>query len=463
MSVALDLNFLCRVIPQARIVGPEPQHIRFCFDSRLIQAGDIFVALPGARVDGHDFLQSAYERGAVGCMIAAAKEDSFLTLSESLRVKLCCIIVQDPQAALLALAHAWRMQFSVPVVGITGSVGKTSTKELLVRMLTVAGKSVLATQGTQNTAVSCALVLLQMTDKHDVVVCEMGISRRGEMQELAALIRPTVALITSLGHSHAEGLGALSDIAAEKRAIFSYFKEDSIGIVNGDMPLLSGVAYRHPLIKFGLKTSNQIQARKIRFHGMSAECVLKIYNQRYQLRIPTHHVGRIVNILAAASLAHVLAVPHEFIVSVAQEPVVVPGRFELKRLRYGSGVMVNDCYNASPESMRAAFLAFERMEVAGAKIVVLGDMLELGASSVYWHRQLGRLLSKAPSVTHVVFVGTQIAVARKYVPHHMHLEHVAQWHDAVPVVKNNLGVDAAVLVKGSRGMQLDRLVAEISE
>src|SRR5690606_28378310 len=155
------------------------------------------------------------------------------------------IAVPDTLQGLIRLAMAWRDQFSYPVIGITGSVGKTSTKEMIVNICKKANINYVASHGNQNTKIGLALNILRMREKHNVALFEVGISKRGEMVQLARMMKPTSAVITSIGHSHMEGLGSLSDIALEKRSIFHCFTEESIGIINGDIPMLSDIGYTH--------------------------------------------------------------------------------------------------------------------------------------------------------------------------------------------------------------------------
>ena len=135
--------------------------------------------------------------------------------------------------------------------------------------------------------------MLQMKPEHQVAIFEMGVSKRGEMARMAALVKPTTAIITAIGHSHMEGLGSLTDIAAEKREIFKYFKESNIGIINGDMPILANISYNHPIVKFGCKTTNQVQARKIQSNNTHTHFILKLYKDRFKIILDTNHSGRV--------------------------------------------------------------------------------------------------------------------------------------------------------------------------
>ena len=460
----LNKKFFQNSITESLFLGnAEPCFDHCVIDSRCAKTGSAFFALQGEKVDAHDFLRDAYNQGARTFIIEKAKKGKADVFTAAQLKDMSLILVDDVFKTLIDLATAWRAQVTCPVVGITGSVGKTSTKEMLVAVLKLSGKECLATEGTRNTLVSIAATLLSLRAHHASVVIEMGINKRGEMANLAAMVRPTMGIITTVAHSHMEGLGSLSDIAAEKRDLFKYFKEGDIGIINGDQPLLAAISYQHPVVKFGFKTTNQVQARKVQVYNSSTSCSLKLYGKKYQLIMTTIHTGRLLNALAVAAAAHLLDVDHATILQGIEKAAVVPGRFELKKLRKGQGIVVNDCYNANPESMKEALLAFERMETRGKKIAVLGDMLELGVNTPFWHRQLGRLLRKAPSLARVIFVGTHIKAAEKTIPVGIPFSIVANWQQAIDEVRRYLEDDMAVLVKASNGVGLKNLVEKIIE
>lgn len=459
-----DEQFLQKAVAQALIVqGKFPDSARFSIDTRTLQPGDIFVALPGAKVDGHQFISDALARGAQGLIVAQSQLARVQALGEKALQGALIVAVQDTLEALVAMASAWRAQFSYPVVGITGSVGKTSTKEMLAAIVTAQGVQCLVSHGNQNTRVGLALNMLRMRPEHQVAIFEVGISKRGEMAVLAGLLRPTTGIITNVGHAHMEGLGSLADIAVEKRDLFKYFTEDSIGIVNGDQALLAQVAYAHPVIKFGVKTVNQVQARKVVLGKQGVSFTLKIYKERYSINLTNVHESAISITLAAAAAAHLLGVPHETIVASIQVPRTVKDRFEQRKLKHNKGIIISDCYNANPESMKAALLAFQRIDTAAQKVAVLGDMLELGPTSPFWHRQLGRFLRKVPSLRRVILVGDMVQWTRKMIPVGINVERVATWQEAASLLEQALDRDSLVLVKGSRGMKLDNLVACVSE
>ncbi len=449
----IQKKFFISVIADAQWYGPDlPENLNLVVDSRTIKPGDIFVAFKGQKQDGHDYIHEALIRGARG--VIAESLPAGITLDSAITY----IIVKNTLDAVVNVAQAWRNQLDIPVVGITGSVGKTTTKELLGEIVQAAGKKVLVSQGNQNTVLGISLTIWSLRKDHEIAIFEMGISKKGEMSRMANLVRPTLGVITYIGHSHMLGLGSCEDIAAEKREIFTYFKQDSIGIIQGDQKVLTQVAYNHPIIKFGNKMSHQVQLRKVVVQHDHIACTMKLYHEKFNLTVPTTNMGFLNCMLAATAAAYVLGVSNQIIITTIQKPLVVAGRYEKKLLPDNKGLIINDAYNASPESMKAALLAFEKVR-AKNKIAVLGDMLELGDLSGFWHRQIGRFLKKVPSLTKLVLVGNEVSFIQKTAPLGLSCILVSTWNEAVgPLTALAKEPDTAILVKASRGIALNNLV-----
>jgi len=458
----LTEEFITSVIPDARILYKKYKNpVSFSIDSRTIEKGEIFVPLEGKNCDGHTFIKDVLvNKEAAGSLISFEKENLLSEIDQKVLKNKCIISVPHTKNALIALATAWREQFSYPVVGITGSIGKTSTKEIVCNILDVAQKPYIASFANRNTELGLALSILNMRSDHEVAVFELGISRRGEMKRLVSLVKPTIGVITGIGHCHMEGLGSIADIAAEKRDIFSLFKEDNIGVINGDQPLLSNVGYPHPIVRFGSKTTNQIQARKININNNCTTFVLKLYKEKFNILLKSIHRGSVFNALAAVAVGYLLKVSSETIVKAIQIPLVVANRFEPKTIsiKGSKTTFISDCYNASPESMKEALLAFEHCESQGPKIAVLGDMLELGINSPFWHRQLGRFLRKVPSLQKVFLVGSHTEWTKKTVPVGLEVHHYKNWKELVGPLKETLEENSSVLIKGSRAVELDKII-----
>ena len=455
-----DEQFIQQAISDVSIIGPIPTNPSFIVDSRFAKKDDIFVALPGKNHNGHTFIIDALKRGAAGAIIAADKEKECTNqLKKTALENKLLIIVPDPLHALVALATAWRQNFNCPVIGITGSIGKTTTKETIAAVLKASGKPFIVSQGNQNTQIGAALNVLRMRKEHKAAVFEMAVNRRGEMAVIARIVRPTIGVITNIGHCHMEGLGSLHDIALEKRDIFKYFTEEDIGIINGDQSLLSRISFAHPVIKFGNKTTNQIQVRKVRIIESTIRCILKIYKQKYEIVLSNQHAFAVTSALVAASIGHILQIPYDKIIEAIQEPLVVAGRFEKKPFKKGPAVIISDCCNANPESMKAALLAFQNMETNATKVAVIGDMLELGVNSPFWHRQIGRFLRKVPSLKKVILVGNIVEWTEKTLPLGIQAVRVTNWQEARDILPEIIGnQDSMILVKASNGVGLLNLV-----
>lgn len=452
----LDVSFVRRVLPDAQIQGVEPEIFTFALDSRQVKPGDIFVALQGLRTDGHLHIQDAVARGATGYFINKPFLSSVLSQVQN---NAFIVAVDDTHDAFVELARAWRSQCTITFVAITGTMGKTTTKELLASIVGQSGFSYIASFGNQNTLLGASLNLLRITDQTQVAIFEVGISKRTEMKDIVQLLQPTYAAITCIGHQHMDGLGSsLHDIAQEKRVIFSCFNEDNIGVINGDQALLEDIAYAHPVIKFGLKTNNQIQARKINISGEKTSLILKIYDEKFPVVIPSNHRGYIMNVLAASALAYLLKIPAAIIAKAVEKPVVVASRQEKLKIQNNRGILINDCYNANPENVKEALLSLEHTATGKKSIFVFGDMLGLGSEAPFWHRQIGRFLAKIPTLVRVILVGDLVQWTKNAAPRGLTIDHVSNWQQAASILESQLNDDTVVLVKGSLAMNLGSLV-----
>ena len=439
---------------------------KFCIDSRKAQANYAFIALEGNNVDGHSFLQEALERGAIAFIIKRDKKDCLQKVSKKLLDGKLVILVDDTLKALTELAKHWRLNFDYPVIGITGSIGKTSTKQMIASILQFAKFPAYISFKNQNTIIGLSLNILNMRDEHKAAIFELGISQIGEMDQLADILRPTIALITRISHSHTLNLGTLAGVAEQKRQIFKYFNTNNIGVICGDQQLLTGSYYNHPVIKFGLQTKNQIQARMIKEIDGGTSFMLKIYGKKQRIKLNGNHSGFVNNALAASSLAHLLNIMLSDIAQGLQSFKGFDNRFEQKKITKGRGFFVSDCYNANPESMKAAIFAFGQMKSNGPKIVVLGDMLELGENEYFWHKHIGRFLSKISDLSVAVLVGKRAKLIAKTAPVTLKIDCVDNWQQAKDrlnsILQNNKQKESLILVKASRGVQLDKMVDELS-
>jgi UDP-N-acetylmuramoyl-tripeptide--D-alanyl-D-alanine ligase len=438
-------------------------------DSRLVKHDDVFVALTGQATDGHVFLKNAVMQGASVFIVHKHDERVSIQLTPDRIGNRLIILVDDTYKALLDLTITWRSRMTFPIIGITGSVGKTSTKELLRSIFQHAGLNFYVSYKNQNTFTGLCINILRVPLNCDVAAFEVGISKPGEMDIKADILRPTIGLITYVAHAHLLDFGTLTNIAYEKRRLFKHFTSQNIGIVCGDQPLLTNVYYTHPIAKFGIKTKNQVQARKIKTVTTDSkiaetEFIFKWYREKKLITMPNHHVGLIRNALAAGAVAYSLKISFDAVCKGIQSYTGFENRFETKKITGNRGLIVSDCYNANPESMRAAILAFDKMVAKGKKIAVLGDMLELGEKENFWHRQIGRLLGKTETIDAVLLVGERSRMIAKTAPSCLTVEWTECWQNAKDKLEALLPEkDSLVLVKASHGMVLNNIVDAVSD
>ena len=442
------------------------------FDSRTITEYELFVPLPGSTCDGHDFIEMALRKGACGSLVSAQSVMRYQALPAERKAHKLFIIVPDVQTALCDLARAWRKIFVCPVVGITGSLGKTSTKEMLRSILTAAGVNAYVSFKNYNNVLGVSYNLLRVPSSVTAIVLEMGINDIGEMRQLVDLVQPTMGVITCVAHVHTEGLGnSLAAVAREKCEIFSQFTQQNVGIVYGDQPSLAKRSYPHNIAFFGARKRNHVHARNVRFvvgaDGLfMTEFVLHWFDQKADVCMRGNHPSLVHNALAASTAAYFLSIPLGAVVVGLEAYSGTKGRFEVKKIKHNRGMILDDCYNAGPESMRAALQAFATFTTTGPKIAVLGDMLELGSKELAWHRAIGRFIARRVSaVDHLVLVGKRAHVMREVVPPSLVCKCVDDWQGAAHALESLLEgqSNAVVLVKASHGMHLDEVVRILAE
>ncbi|MFH1643914.1 MAG: UDP-N-acetylmuramoyl-tripeptide--D-alanyl-D-alanine ligase [bacterium] len=464
----LNLSFITQNFSQVSFLNL-PKNLNLAvdisIDSRTIKPGQFYLALKGENFEGHLFINDALKNGARGIIINENQKKHLEKVNNKFLDEIIFLIVEDTHKFLLDLAHLWRQSFDIPVVGITGSVGKTTTKQMLANILKTSNINSFISFKNQNNLIGLPLNILKLTDEYKVAVFELGISRPGEMEILADILRPTICIITNISSAHVSGLGNLKKIAEEKLKIFKFLKNDQIGILWGDQNLIKK-SFNHPVVKFGFKKSNHIQARKIKLISTEDKKIqvsfeMFFYQQRFQVNLAIGHSGFVNNALAAASVAHFLDIDLKTIIDSLESYSGFEQRFEQVELKNKKGFLINDCYNACPQSMKAAIQAFDEIKNNGPKIAILGDMLELGKKKLYWHRQIGRLIAKSKTITNLILVGQCSKVIAQVLPFSIKVEVVNDWHEAKNIYsklinqKNNL-----TLVKASHGIELYKLVQE---
>ncbi len=410
----------------------------------------------------------ARSRGLSTVVITPEYYALILALSAEEKKNLELIVVPNAEDALLATARAWRLQCMVPIIAVTGSIGKTTTIGFLSSIFSVDQLPVLVSAPDDHDLMTLACDVLHITEKQVAAVFEVGAFWTGDVLTCADLLQPTIAIITAICPAHLQGIHSLHQIAGETQKIFSHFSPSQVGIVCGDYPILATHAYEHPVVKFGLKNKNVITARKITVikdgtGALKTKMILRIYDYEQEIVLNGNHRGMIYAALAAASLAHFLYIPFHIVVKGISSYVPGVGRFYQYALREGRGVLIQDNYSISPESVKAALHAVHAIESAQRKIAVIGNIPDLGDKTSFWHRHVGRELIKTRSISDLVLVGDATKPIYSVAPATMKIWFAAEWSDVIPAVHNLLAPkDNVVLVTGAAPTSINNCVAQLT-
>jgi UDP-N-acetylmuramoyl-tripeptide--D-alanyl-D-alanine ligase len=426
-------------------------------DSRTIEPGELFIPLKGERFDGHEYISGALQRG-VRVFLADRQRKAALKLPQ----EATCITVPDTLRALGDLAAFHRNRFSLPVIGITGSNGKTTTKEMLASILSRTGEGS-KTSGNLNNLIGLPHMLLRLRREHRWAVLEMGMSEQGEIDRLAEIARPDVGVITNASPAHLLSMGSVDAVASAKGELLMRLSEGGSAVLNADDPLVAGLpsppGVRRILFGFG---ATGVGAEEIRELGRDGqEFILSLPTGRLPVRMKVFGRHNISNVLAAAAAAHAIGVSPADIQSGLESFAPFEKRFAPEEL--GDILLVDDSYNANPASMRAALVTVRHLKERGRGIAVLGDMLELGESSVELHEQIGSLA--AGSVERLYLLGDMSeAVARGAMAGGLPASSILMAKSHGEIVDDALRFLAAgdcILVKGSRGMRMESVAEGI--
>jgi UDP-N-acetylmuramoyl-tripeptide--D-alanyl-D-alanine ligase len=420
-------------------------------DSRTLRPGDLFVALRGERFDGHSFLARAVEGGAAAC------------LSEEVVAGLPVPVVHvsDTLHALGELAAARRREFAGPVVAVTGSSGKTSTKEMLAAILALTGPG-LKTEGNFNNLIGLPLTLFRLEPDHRWAVLEMGMSARGEIARLAQIAAPDIGIITNVGPAHLETLHGLDGVARAKGELFAALPAGGTAVINADDERVAGIPVANGVrrLLFGFGAAAEVRAEAVAAAGASVSFRLLLPEGAWPVTLPVAGRHNVANALAAAAAATALGVLGEVIARGLGSFRPASGRMEVVSLADGT-VLVEDSYNANPLSVRAALAALDEMGGEGRRIAVLGDMLELGEAAAGLHREVGAaaarhvdlLLLLGPLASETAAGAREAGMAAEAVTV------VASHEEAAERLRQLLRPGDRVLVKGSRGMRMEKVSA----
>lgn len=451
---------------------------RLSTDTRTLQPGDVFLALVGERFDGHDFLEAAEKAGARALIVEKKR-------CGKIQTTVPVLFVDDTLQALGDLAQAWRARFALPVVAVAGSNGKTTTRAMIGAILSQRFQ-LHQTPGNFNNLIGLPLTVLQLKSSHEAMLLELGMNARGEIDRLSEIAAPTLGLITNIGAEHLEFLHDLNTVAEAEGELFARLSSSALALVNADDPHCvrlanrDGKRPRHQLT-FGWKQAGQIVVEKVlRADAAGSEVVVRDLRQNLSaaLQIPVPGEHNIYNALAAAAVGFALGLTPQHLETGIRVFKPVGSRTRILPLA-GGGMIIDDCYNANPSSMQAALDLTDRSAAKHLRrLGVLADMLELGAAARASHRELG--MAAAKFLDGVAVLGEFAATtAQGAINSGLPANSVGIFSDGRPGKPSEAQVEAAaawilqavraasqppvILVKGSRGMALERVVAKLCE
>lgn len=419
-------------------------------DSRAVSAGQLFIPLTGERFDGHAYIDVALTAGAAGCLTAR--------VPETMQPGKFYIQVADTRLALKALAAWYRSRFTLPVVQITGSAGKTTTKEMVAAVLSQRYDT-LKTQANFNNDIGTPLTLLGLAPHHQAAVIETGMNHFGEIRYLGAMVRPDIAVITNVGDAHIENLGnTRQGILQAKCEIFEHLSPDGIAVLNGDDPLLNTVALPQTILRCGRGEGCDVRVTDVDDRGIEGvACTVTTAQASYRLHTDSPGAYMIYPMAMAAAIGEALGLTGEEITAGVAAYVPTGSRMHLIRLPEGR-LLIDDCYNANPQAMAEALKLLAAASFR-RRAAVLGDMGELGELTTSAHRAIGALTGELGLDT-VIAIGEKARDIAAAAPG-------AQWYpsvsDAMPAVRAAFTDGTAMLVKASHAMHFENIVKELEQ
>jgi len=425
-------------------------------DSRTLLPGELFVALPGERFDGHEFIGQALARKAIGVVV---KEG---WTGRTAGREFARIEVEDTICALGMMAGAYRSHYFLPVVAITGSCGKTITKELTASVLSTQ-KRVLKNPGSFNNHIGLPLTLFNLSVNHEVAVVELGASRVGEIRYLSQICQPTIGVITNIGDAHLGYFGSRQEITRAKGELLEFIPEEGHTLLNADDSQTKELRSRcrAKVITFGINQNADVKATRVEFQGRKGMyfCI----NEEVDIHLPLPGIHSVYNALAAAAVARILGYQWDSIKSGLEKTgSAVSLRTEISYLLEGI-ILINDAYNANPQSMQASLEVLDQL-ADGRKIAVLGDMLELGPEEIKAHYQLGKLVA-SKKIDYFFAVGERSAIcaqaARKEGMKNDRVISCQSNKQALKMLIPVIRPGDTILVKGSRRMRMEEITSEL--
>ena len=463
-SPVFSLNEVLKATSGILISGmPETTIYGISTDSRLIKKGNLFIALKGDKFDGHDFAGTVIKKGVSGILVHDEEKITRIKADK----KVAVIKVSDTLCALGDLAHVWRKKFSIPVIGLTGSSGKTTTKEMIAA-ITSRVKNILKTEGNLNNLIGLPQTIFRLTDKHELMILEMGTNTRGEIKRLTQIAEPDIGLITNIGPAHLAGFGSMDVVREEKSDLFLNMPSSGTIIINLDDEAVVNASekWRGNKVTFSMSPNADVTVNNIEKNGakgMRFNLVIGSNTQKTEIKIVgLHHVH---NAMAAAATAFAVGMDIRTISEGLSAFRPFSGRMEIIKLRNGA-YLLDDSYNANPASVREALMTLKDLKTSHDAFVFLGDMLELGAQSDEMHRKIGMLM--ATIGVNALFlqgdfseVTTTGAIEGGMMPENIFF--LSEADKYIDYLKEHLKKGDWILVKGSRGMKMERIITQISD
>ena len=423
-------------------------------DSRAVHPGDLFVALRGERTDGHRFVSGALETGAAGCLVEEPPQ--------TLRPDRFYLLVEDTLTAVGRVAKAYQAKFPIPVIAITGSVGKTTTKDMVASVLSQRFR-VLKTEGNFNNELGLPLTLFRLTRQHEMCVLEMGMNHFGEIAYLTEIVSPHVAVITNIGDAHIENLGGREGILQAKSEIFQTMGPEDLAVLNGDDPLLRPLAEELPTQTVLCGADHQPPYEALEIHSQGAkglQLTVKTPHATFPVTVPAPGEHMIYPVLMACAIGERFGLtPEQMQAGVAS---FVPTKMRMNVLHQGDLTILDDGYNANPQSMKAALEILSQTE-GTYRAAVLGDMFELGELGPELHRSMGEWAASLGNIDGLLAVG-DLAWNIYDAARENGMEGVFYAKDratAKALLPNFIRPGGVILVKASRGMAFEEITREI--
>ncbi len=436
-------------------------------DSRKIEEKDLFVAVKGETFDGHDFIQKVVDDGCRGVIINSEKIKDIAEAGLN-KKNIVCIAVQNCIRALGDMANYQRRRTGVNVAGITGSNGKTTTKEMTASVFSTKYKT-LSTPGNFNNEIGLPLTLLQLGKTHEWAIIEMGMNHFGEIKELSKISKPDIGVVLNAGAAHIEGLGSTVNVAKAKCEIFTGLKDSGTAIVNMDdknllklIPEIKSLGNIKEVVTFGKSKDADIKALSIKKDGDGISFILQLPEEEIDINLEIPGKFMVYNGLAAAAIAYKAGFNGKEIKKGLEQFKPVSGRMNIIKTGKGFNI-INDTYNANPDSMEAAIRTLSNLRGRKRGFVVMGDMLELGANSGTFHKKIGGVVANL-SLSGLFVYGTfSKAVYLGAVEKGMTPENVftGEKDEIIKELKKTVGESDWILVKGSRSTKMEEVVEEI--